>query len=168
VTDPRVTDSIPLVGEHSNLLVTRTFSKAHGLAALRIGYAIGHPDVIAMIDRTLVPFAVNDLAQRAARASLAADDEMRERVATVVAERSRVVDALRSTGWSIPDPQGNFVWLPVTDLAADLGVALERNGVVARAFPDVGVRVTIADAPSNDRFIAALEAAATDLGAEPR
>ena len=86
----------------------------------------------------------------------------------VTDDNRRVVDALRSTGWSIPDPQGNFVWLPVTDLAADLGVALERNGVVARAFPDVGVRVTIADAPSNDRFIAALEAAATDLGAEPR
>lgn len=163
VTDPRVDDSTPLIRDHPNLVITRTFSKAHGLAGLRVGYAAGHPDVIGMIDRTLVPFAVNALAQRAARASLAAVDEMRERVAEVVAERSRVVDALRSTGWRVPEPQGNFVWFPVGAAAADLGVALERGGVVARAFADVGVRVTIADSSANDRFLAALEAAAAEL-----
>ena len=168
VTDPRVTDSTLLLASHPNLLITRTFSKAHGLAGLRVGYAVGHPDVIGMIDRTLVPFLVNELGQRAARASLAAIDEMRARVADVVAERARVADALRGSGWSVPDPQGNFVWLPVTQLAADLGVALERHGVVARAFADVGIRVTVSDAASNDRFIGALAAAAADLGVSPR
>jgi histidinol-phosphate aminotransferase len=168
VTDSRVTDSTRLLVDHPNLVITRTFSKAHGLAGLRVGYAIGHPDVIGMIDRTLVPFAVNDLAQRAARASLAAEDEMRDRVASVVSERTRVAGALRSAGWTVPDPHGNFVWLPVTDLAAELGVALERRGVVTRAFPGVGVRVTIGDAASNDRFVAALAAAVADMGVEPR
>lgn len=159
VDDPRVRDSVPLLADHPNLLITRTFSKAHGLAGLRVGYAIGHPDVISMIDRTLVPFAVNEFAQRAALASLGAVDEMRERVAIVVAERTRVRDALRSDGWSVPDPQGNFVWLPIADAAAPLGVALERQGVVTRAFPDVGVRVTIGDPAANDRFLAAMRAA---------
>ncbi len=156
VTDERVTDSIALLADHSNLVITRTFSKAHGLAGLRIGYALGHPDVIGMIDRTLVPFAINELAQRAARASLAAADEMRVRVAEVVSERTRVVESLRSTGWELPDPQGNFVWLPVLGDAAALGFDLERHGVVTRAFPDVGMRVTIASAEWNDRFLAAL------------
>ncbi|NND73450.1 MAG: histidinol-phosphate transaminase [Ilumatobacter sp.] len=156
VTDPGVTDSIPLLADHANLVITRTFSKAHGLAGMRIGYAIGHPEVIGMIDRTLVPFAVNELAQRAALASLAAADEMRERVGSVVAERERVTGRLREQGWSIPDPQGNFVWLPVGADAADLGRDLERRGVVTRAFADVGIRVTIATPTWNDRFIHAL------------
>ncbi|MGK0313745.1 MAG: histidinol-phosphate aminotransferase [Ilumatobacter sp.] len=156
VTDERVTDAIALMTDHPNLVITRTFSKAHGLAGLRVGYALGHPDVIGMIDRTLVPFAVNELAQRAARASLAAADEMRVRVGEVVSERTRVVESLRSAGWNLPDPQGNFIWLPVLGDAAALGVDLERQGVVTRAFPDVGVRVTIASAEWNDRFLAAL------------
>lgn len=163
VTDPAVTDSTALLAAHSNLVITRTFSKAHGLAGLRVGYAVGHPDVIAMIDRTLVPFAVNGLAQLAARASLAAHDEMTLRVADVVAERSRVRDALLASGWTVPDAQANFVWLPVGDLASELGTALERQGVVTRAFPDVGVRVTVTDRAGNDRFLAAL--AATGLAA---
>lgn len=168
VTDDRVTDSTRLLADHDNLVITRTFSKAHGLAALRVGYAVGHPDVIAMIDRTLVPFAVNGLAQRAAVASVAARDEMADRVAGVVAERSRVADALRADGWSVPVPQGNFVWLPVGDAAAPLGTELERNGVVTRSFPDIGIRVTVSDHTSNDRFLAALDRASRALGIQPR
>lgn len=156
VTDPRMTDSVGLLADHDNLIITRTFSKAHGLAGLRVGYALGHPDVVGMVDRTLVPFAVNELAQRAARASLAAHDEMTSRVGTVVAERTRVADALRDDGWTVPDAQANFVWLPVGDVAADLSVSLEQRGVVTRAFPNVGLRVTIAEAADNDRFLAAL------------
>ena len=87
---------------------------------------------------------------------MAAADEMRVRVAGLVSERTRVVESLRSAGWGLPDPQGNFVWLPVLSDAAALGVDLERQGVVTRAFPDVGVRVTVASAEWNDRFLAAL------------
>ncbi len=162
VTDPRVEDSTALLDRFPNLLVTRTFSKAHGLAGLRIGYAFGHPDVISIVDRTLVPFAVNELAQRAALASLGAHEEMAVRVATVVSERERVAAELRSTGWEVPDPQGNFVWLPTGTASARLGVELERHGVVARAFADVGVRVTTAAAATNDRFLAAFAAVADD------
>jgi histidinol-phosphate aminotransferase len=167
VTDPRVTDSTRLLADHDNLVITRTFSKAHGLAGLRVGYAVGHPDVIAMIDRTLVPFAVNELGQRAARASLAAIDEMTVRVASVVAERSRVAAALRLDGWTVPDPQANFVWLPLGSNTAAIAVALERQGVVARAFADIGLRITTADAAGNDRFLSAWRFATTELGLRP-
>ena len=93
---------------------------------------------------------------------------MRSRVANVVVERDRVTETLRAAGWTTPNPQGNFVWLPVGALAADLGVALEQRGVVARAFPEVGVRVTISTETANDRFLEAILHAATDLGVVPR
>jgi histidinol-phosphate aminotransferase len=165
VTDPRITDSIALLDRFPNVVVLRTFSKAHALAALRIGYAVGHPDVISVIDRTLVPFVVNGLGQHAAIASLAARDEMHERVASVVAERSSVAGAVRRSGWGVPEPHGNFIWLPAGRAAVDVGVGLERLGVVTRVFPDVGVRVTIGDVPANDRFLHAFEKVAVELDA---
>lgn len=158
VDDRSVTDSLALVERFDHVVVTRTFSKAHGLASLRVGYGIARPEVARMLDRTLVPFALNDLAQRAAVASLGAIDEMRERVATVTAERARVVDALRRQGWAIPDAQANFVWLPVGVRAAELTSELERRGLVTRGFADVGVRITIGDRSANDRLIDALGA----------
>jgi histidinol-phosphate aminotransferase len=163
VTDARVGNSMELVERFSNVVVLRTFSKAHALASLRVGYAIARPDVIDVLDRTLVPFAVNSLAQTAAHASLVAADEMSERVAGVVAERSRVVAALRQAGWTVPEPQGNFVWLPTGRVSADIGVALERLGVVTRVFADVGIRVTVADRAGNDRFLDAFDKVVVDV-----
>jgi len=163
VTDARVGDSMELVERFSNVVVLRTFSKAHALASLRVGYAIARPEVIDVLDRARVPFVVNGLAQIAARASLAAADEMGERAAGVVAERSRVVDALRQAGWMVPEPQGNFVWLPTGRVSADIGVSLERLGVVTRVFADVGIRVTVADRAGNDRFLDAFDKVVVDV-----
>ncbi len=163
VTDPRVLSAVPLVEQFPNVVVLRTFSKAHALASLRVGYATAQPAVVDVLDRVLLPFAVNGLAERAAIASLAADDEMRARVALVVAERGRVTSALRHSGWGVPDPQGNFVWLPAGTASADVGNGLELLGVVARAFSDVGVRVTIADRHANDRFLDAFAKVAVDI-----
>jgi histidinol-phosphate aminotransferase len=166
VTDARIGDSLQLVERFSNVVLLRTFSKAHALASLRVGYAIARPEVIDVLDRTLVPFVVNGLAQTAAIASLGATDEMRERVAGVVAERSRVAAALREAGWMVPEPQGNFVWLPAGRASADIGVALERLGVVTRVFADVGIRVTVADPTDNDRFLDAFGKVAVDVDPE--
>jgi histidinol-phosphate aminotransferase len=163
VADVRIGDSIRLVERFSNVVVLRTFSKAHALAALRVGYAIARPEVIDVLDRTLVPFVVNGLGQCAALASLGARDEMRKRVAGVVAERSRVVAALRTAGWMVPEPQGNFVWLPAGPASADIGVALERLGVVTRVFADVGIRVTVAGRADNDRFLDAFDKVVVDV-----
>lgn len=156
VTDPEVTDPRPLLEEFDHLVVTRTFSKAHGLAGLRAGYALGHPEVIGMLDRTQVPFAVNELAQRAAVASLGAIDEMQARVDAVVAERNRVVAVLSDRGWQLPDTQANFVWLPLGERSGEVSAQLESTGVITRVFPGMGIRVTIGDAAMNDRLLAAL------------
>ncbi|MGH9058253.1 MAG: aminotransferase class I/II-fold pyridoxal phosphate-dependent enzyme, partial [Acidimicrobiales bacterium] len=158
VTDPLVGTAADLVERHPNVVVLRTFSKAHGLAALRIGYAVADPSVVVALDKVLVPFSVGSLAQAAALASLDAGAEMAERVAAVVAERTRVIHDLRATGWDIPGSETNFVWLPVGDGAVVLAVALERGGVVTRPVEGEGVRVTVADRAANDRFLEALAA----------
>ena len=87
--DPSFGDPVrELVPDHPNVVVTRTFSKAQGLAGIRIGYAVGHPDVIAAVDKTLFPFAVNAIAQAAGIAAIDAEAEIGERVAAILAERS--------------------------------------------------------------------------------
>ena len=155
--DPALGDPVrDLVPDHPNVVVTRTFSKAHGLAGVRVGYAVGHPDVIASIDKTLFPFAVNALAQAAALAAIDAEVEIAARVATIVAERDRVAGVLASSGWQLPDSQANFVYLPLGEAADRVYVELERRGVVTRPFAGEGIRVTIGSTEQNDRFLATL------------
>ncbi len=88
VTDPQAADGLRLLAEHPNVLLLRTFSKAYGLAGLRVGFALAHPQVASAVRTASTPFGVNDLAQTAALASLAAEDALLERVRAVVAERS--------------------------------------------------------------------------------
>ena len=154
VTDPSAPRALELLAKYPNLLVLRTFSKAYGLAALRVGYAFAEPDVIDAIDRALIPFAVNELGQVAALASLDAADELRERVTATLGERARVTLDLRNQGVVVPEPHANFVWLPTPDAAA-ITLGLEQRGIVARPFAGEGLRVTIGSPEENDRFLAA-------------
>ena len=122
--DPGFGDPVAeLVPDFPNVVVTRTFSKAHGLAGLRVGYAVGHPDVIATIDKTMLPFTVNGLAQAAALAALDHDAEIGAQVSRILAERARVEVELAAAGWSLPNHQGNFVWLSVGDRTDDVATA---------------------------------------------
>jgi histidinol-phosphate aminotransferase len=162
VTDPRCPDGLDLLAHHPNVAVLRTFSKAYGLAALRVGYAIASPEVVDVLRKVRVPFGVNGLAQVAAVAALAADDEMRARVDEVVAERARVQDALAELGVGVAPSEANFVWLPLGEHAAVFGEYCERAGVVVRPFAGVGVRVTIGSPDENDRFLRVLAAALDD------
>jgi histidinol-phosphate aminotransferase len=162
VTAPEFPDGLELLAEHDNVAVLRTFSKAYGLAALRVGYAIARDDVIGALRKVRVPFTTNALAQAAAVASLAAHDEMRARVDEVVAERERVTDGIAELGLDVVESQANFVWLPLREHAAVLGEYSERAGVVLRPFPDVGVRITIGSADENDRMLKVLRAAVED------
>ena len=157
VTDPSAVDGVELLDGHPNVLVLRTFSKAYGLAALRVGYALGSDEVIGALRKMRLPFAVNALAQVAALASLEAEDEMRARVAGVVAERERLLDALRARGLPVVPSQGNFVWLDVPDTAAELGRFSEAAGVVLRPFAGTGVRATVGTPEENDRLVAVLD-----------
>jgi histidinol-phosphate aminotransferase len=162
--DPSFGDPVhDLLPHHSNVVVTRTFSKAHGLAGIRAGYAIAHPDMIAAIDKTLFPFAVSALAQAAALAAIEAEDQISARVAQIVAERRRVVGALTTAGWLIPDGQANFVYLPLGDRTDQIYLSLERRGVVTRPFSGQGIRITIGSADQNSRFLQTLaEVAASE------
>jgi histidinol-phosphate aminotransferase len=162
VTSPDFPDGVDVLRDHANVAVLRTFSKAYGLAALRVGYAIARPDVISVLRKVRVPFGVNGLAQAAARASLAAHAEMEARVHEVVAERSRLRRALEDLDLPVVASEANFLWLPVPDDAAVLGEYCQRAGVVLRPFPGVGVRITVGAPAENDRLLKVLRSAIDD------
>ncbi|MDX2542908.1 histidinol-phosphate transaminase [Streptomyces sp. WI04-05B] len=157
VRDIEVPDGVQLYRDRPNVCVLRTFSKAYGLAGLRIGFAIAHEPVAAALRKTAVPFGVSQLAQDAAVASLRAEDALFGRVGSLVAERTRVVDGLRGQGWTVPETQANFVWLRLGERTVDFAAVCERAGVVVRPFPGEGVRVTIGEAEANDVFLKAAE-----------
>ena len=153
VQDPRVPDGVQLYRDRPNVAVLRTFSKAYGLAALRVGFLIGHPQVVDAVRKTLVPFAVNHLAQAAAVASLAAEQELLERVAVTVKERERVRAALLADGWTVPETEANFVWLRLGEDTLDFAAACEQAGIAVRPFAGEGVRVSIGLPDDNDAFL---------------
>ena len=160
VTDPAVPDGLTLLDEFPNLVVLRTFSKAYGLAGLRVGYAIAaDPALTAALRQTQVPFAVTTVAQAAALASLepAAEKELLARVDAVVAERSRVRDTLLDLGYEVPPTEANFVWLPLGAATLDWAAACEQRKVIVRPFAGSGARVTVGTPEENDKL---LEAAA--------
>jgi len=153
--DADVPDAITLYRDRPNVAVLRTFSKAYGLAGLRVGYAVAHPDVADAIRMTSVPFAVSSIAQAAAVASLrpVAEHELLERVDTTVAERTRVSTALRVAGWHIPNSEANFVWLATGQQTDSSAAACADAGVVVRPFAGEGLRVTIGEPEANDIFL---------------
>ncbi len=154
VRDPDVPDALEVYRDRPNVAVLRTFSKAYGLAGLRVGFAVAHEPVAEALRKTAVPFGVSGIAQAAATASLAAEDELLERVAGLVEERSRVQAALREQGWTaVPDSQANFVWLRLGDQTADFAAACEAAGVVVRPFGAEGARVTVGERAANDLFL---------------
>ena len=163
VRDPDVPDGMTLFTEHPNVVVLRTFSKAYGLAGLRVGYAVaGDPAITAALHQTQVPFAVSSVAQQAALASLepAAEAQLLARVDQIVTERAGVAATLGELGYRVPPSEANFVWLPLGDRTADWAVACEQYQVVVRAFAGHGVRVTIGAPEENERFLAAAQALA--------
>jgi histidinol-phosphate aminotransferase len=153
--DPDVPDAVTLYRDRPNVAVLRTFSKAYGLAGLRVGYAVAHPDVADAIRMTSVPFAVGSIGQAAAVASLRpiAERELLERVDTTVSERTRVISALRGAGWYIPDSEANFVWLATGQQTDSGAAACAEAGVVVRPFSGEGLRVTIGEPEANDIFL---------------
>jgi histidinol-phosphate aminotransferase len=154
VRDPAAPDALACYRAHPNVAVLRTFSKAYGLAGLRVGYAVAHAPVAEALRKTAVPFGVSGLAQRAAIASLAAEQELFERVEALVLERGRVVDALLDQGWDVPQTQANFVWLALGDDTVDFAAACEAGGLSVRPFPGEGARCTVAETEANDRLLA--------------
>jgi histidinol-phosphate aminotransferase len=153
IRDGMLPDSFGLVRAHSNVVVLRTFSKAYGLAGLRIGYAVGDPDIITALGKVYVPFTATSISQAAAVASLDAADELLARTDAVVAERARVTAALRDAGYTVPPSQANFVWLPLAERTLDFVNSAADNRLLVRPYGQDGVRVTVAAAHENDAFI---------------
>ena len=146
-------DGISTHRAHDNVVVTRTFSKAYGLAGFRVGYAIGSVSTAGALRAVSLPFGVSGVAQAAAIASLAAEPALLERVDALVAERDRVVAGLRDAGWDVPAAQGNFVWLRLGDRTVDFAAAADEAGIVVRPFAGDGARVSIGESEANDRLI---------------
>ena len=160
VTDPSAVDARTTL-DRQNVVVLRTFSKAYGLAGMRVGYALaGDPAVATALRQTQIPFAVSQVAQEAALASLEPDAEkqLMARVDEVVAERGRVYDGLVGFGYAVPPTQANFVWLPLGEDTTAWVFGCEERGVIVRGFAGSGVRVTIGTPEENDRFLAAAQA----------
>jgi histidinol-phosphate aminotransferase len=153
VRDPDVPDGMALYAGRPNVAVLRTFSKAYGLAGLRVGFMVAHPAVAGAVRKTMLPFTVNAIAQAAAVASLAAEGELLERVAVVVKERTRVRDELLAGGWTVPPSEANFVWLRLAEDTQGFALACERAGVSVRAFGVEGARVSIGGHDENDAFL---------------
>jgi histidinol-phosphate aminotransferase len=153
VRDAQAPDALAVLRARPNVAVLRTFSKAYGLAGLRVGYALAHPPVAEALRKTAVPFGVSTLAQDAAVASLAARDELAARVDALVSERERVLGALHAQGWQLPETQANFVWFPVGPRTADFAGACDAHALVVRPYGTDGVRVTIGEPEANDRLI---------------
>jgi histidinol-phosphate aminotransferase len=155
VTDPDCPDGLSLLAGRPNVVVLRTFSKAYRLAGLRVGYAVGAPEVVTALRKVYPAFSVSSPAQAAAAAALDCLDELLGACVDIAAERERVSAELRTAGFHVPPSQANFVWLPLGAQASAFAQHCEREKVILRPFAGDGVRVTVAGADENDVFLAA-------------
>jgi len=146
-------DGIATYRGHDNVLLTRTFSKAYGLAGFRVGYAVGPEPIAGALRAVSLPFGISSVAQAAAVASLTAEDALLQRVESLVEERARVVRGLHDVGWDVPEPQGNFVWFGLGERTAEFAAAGDDLGIVVRPFAGEGARVSIGEREANDRIV---------------
>jgi histidinol-phosphate aminotransferase len=160
VTDQDVPDGVELSRDHGNLCVLRTFSKAYGLAALRVGYAVAPPALTAAARRMGQMFFPGSLGQEAALASLAPDvaEEVAARCAALAAERDKLREALLGVGYDLAPSQANFLWLPLGADAGPFAAHCQQARILIRGYPGLGVRVTIGSQAANERFLAAATA----------
>jgi len=141
------------------LIVLRTFSKAYGLAANRVGYAIGRPEVVDYLNRTRAPFNVGTLGQVAARAALKDQAYVAEYVELNRVERARVTKALTELGLTVAPSQANFVFVDFGRPNKEVYDRMLRMGVIIRPMPapvDTWLRVTLGLPAENDRLLGAV------------
>ena len=153
VDDASMPDGLERFHRHENVALLRTFSKAYGLAGLRVGYAIAHDELAQALRSCAVPFGVSSIAQEAALAALEVEAELQERVARIIRARAEVMSALRQQGWTLPDSQANFVWLRLGSDTQPFAAFCDERGLAVRPYGDDGVRITVGDAPADARFL---------------
>ena len=153
-------DGIPLVKKYPNVLVTRTFSKMYGLAGLRIGYGIGRPDIIDILNRLREPFNVNSIAQAAALAVLTDQGYYRKIAKDIEEQRQYLYRSLIRLGIKFIESSTNFILINAGGDSSLLAKALLKKGVIIRDMSSWGlqghIRLTIGSVPENKRFIKTL------------
>jgi histidinol-phosphate aminotransferase len=155
--------SIELLAEHPRLFVFRTFSKAWGLAGLRVGYAVGGPGSEELLAELQPDLGVSESSQAGALEALRGCSELvAKRVRVICEERTRLTNALRERGFDVTDSQANFLWAAHSSLeGAELAARLERAGIVIAAGAPLGesrhVRIALRDAPATTRLLRALD-----------
>ena len=148
-----IPDGLDFYREHGNVAVLRTFSKAYGLAALRVGYCIANEAIAEALRKVQVPFGVNSIAQAAAIASLHAEEELLERVQAIRVERTRVEAGLLAAGLKPSDSEANVVWMRLGDRTMAFAAGCDAIGLSVRPFDGEGVRITIGEPEANSRLI---------------
>ncbi|GAA1001958.1 aminotransferase class I/II-fold pyridoxal phosphate-dependent enzyme [Subtercola frigoramans] len=154
-----------LLAAHANLAVLRTFSKAYGLAGLRMGYVVAHPKVIGSLRKVLPPFPVSALTAAAAVAAIG-DQAYREAiVCAVIDQRAALVRMLDQRGVAHTDSRSNFVWLPLGDASQTLGALCAERGMSTRVFAGEGIRVSLGEPGLLEAFTDAIDALLGDVTA---
>lgn len=143
---------VELVAAHPGVLVTRTFSKAYGLAGLRVGYGLALPALAARLAAAGCPFTVTSAAERAAITALGRPLDLARAVHAVNAERARLALGLRARGVPVVAGHGNFVWVPEPD-PEPTSARLARAGVRVKVYPGHGIRVSVGTASDTDRLV---------------
>jgi histidinol-phosphate aminotransferase len=169
VRRPDALDGMAYVRDRSaagrgNVVALRTFSKAYGLAGMRIGYGVSSEDVAERLRRLALPYSVSSVAQAAAVASLDADEALAVRCAAVIEERERVRTELLGLGHEVPVSGANFLWLGLGPHADAFRRHCLERGVLVKAFPGEGVRITVGIGDENARFLAAAAEFRTPAG----
>lgn len=160
VTDPEYPNGVKLLSKYPNLVVLRTFSKIYGLASLRIGYGIGQPEVIKLINQVREPFNTSRIGQAAAKASVSDHEfvaECRAKNREGITYLNEQFDRLQLSYFPA---HGNFIMVDVQQPAVEVFEALLKLGIIIRAgFPKYpnSIRVTVGSAEQNSKFISALE-----------
>lgn len=150
---------------YPNVAVLHTFSKAYGLAGLRIGYAVAPAAVAANLRKTAIPFGVTSLAQRAAVLSLEHEGELQERIDELINARENLLGQLRAAGIKVTDSQANFIWLSTGEATMQVDAALRAAGIWARAFAGDGIRISIGSPEANAALAGAIISALQDAPA---
>lgn len=154
--------TVGLLREFPNLIITRTFSKAYGLAGLRVGYGLAHPDTVELLNRVRQPFNINSLAQAAAVEALSDQTFVAEGRALNAAGMKQITEGVTRLGRSFIPSQGNFVTVHVGK-AGEVYQRLLRAGVIVRPVGGYGLpehlRISIGLAQENERFLSALSVA---------
>lgn len=161
VDAPDYASALSLVTRHTNLVVTRTFSKAYALAGLRVGFAIADPRLIAVMERVRESFNVNAFGLAAAQAALGDIAHLQASIAGNALQRDALSAALRERGLQVSPSQTNFLLVEFGQRTAQVEAGLVSRGVVLRPMAGYGLgeylRITVGTAPENHRLLAALD-----------